>query len=157
MPPIEHGRRLAAEATTIPAAGLSPPMGQPRTHTAASEQYVGRPVRVEDGAATAELETDEEMAVDETGLVHGGFAFSLADYAAMLAVNEPTVVLTDADVSFPAPVVAGERLLATATVEERDGRRATVTCSVTKVDETAVLEGTFDCYVPEAHVLDRDA
>jgi uncharacterized protein (TIGR00369 family) len=129
-------------------------MGEPRTHTAASERYVGRPVRVEDGSASAELATDDEMAVDESGLVHGGFAFGLADYAAMLAVNEPTVVLTGADVSFPAPVTAGQRLVADASVERRDGRRASVTSAVETADGTTVLEGTFDCYVPERHVLD---
>lgn len=32
------------------------------------------------------------MAADEYRLVHGGFIFGLADYAVMLAINEPTVV-----------------------------------------------------------------
>jgi acyl-coenzyme A thioesterase PaaI-like protein len=44
------------------------------------------------------------MAADQRGLVHGGFTFGLADYAAMVAVNDPNVVLGAAEVRFLAPV-----------------------------------------------------
>jgi acyl-coenzyme A thioesterase PaaI-like protein len=68
-----------------------------RTHRLASEKLVGRPLKIGPPEAEVVLETTEEMAVDEYGLVHGGFTFGLADYAAMLAVNEPTVVLGKVD------------------------------------------------------------
>ncbi len=93
-----------------------------RTHKLASERLLGKPVKVGPPEAEVILETTEEMAVDEYGLVHGGFTFGLADYAAMLAVNEPTVVLGKAEVRFLKPVkVGGERLLARTRILENSG------------------------------------
>lgn len=124
-----------------------------RTHQAVSSRLVGEPVSIENGRAVVELETTAEMRVDEYDLVHGGFVYGVADYAAMVAVNEPTVVLAGSEVRYPAPTRVGDRLRATAALNEADGRRRSVDCSVTVEDETVVLEGTFDCVVPPDHVL----
>lgn len=123
-----------------------------RTHAEISDRYVGTPDRVADGLAVVTLTATGEMRADETGLVHGGFVFGVADYAAMLAVNEPTVVLAGADVEFTAPARVGDELRARAEVDDRDGRRADVDCTVA-VEGRPVLEGSFDCAVPERHVL----
>ena len=85
-------------------------------------------------------------------LVHGGFVFGLADYAAMLAVNHPNVVLAGAEVRFLKPVVVGERLLATARLAESAGRRRRVEVEVARGGEV-VFAGTFHCAVPDRHVL----
>ncbi len=134
-----------------------------RTHRLTNERLVGRPLKIEPGKAEVELLTTEEMAVDEYGLVHGGFTFGLADYAAMLAVNEPTVVLGKAEVKFLKPVKAGERLIAKAEVikEPRGGvgdgtsprRKKLVKVEVFNEKNEKVFEGTFHCYVLEKHVL----
>jgi uncharacterized protein (TIGR00369 family) len=94
------------------------------------------------------------MAVDEYGLVHGGFTFGLADYAAMLAVNEPTVVLGKAEVRFLKPVKAGEKLLAKARIVEDLGKKKMVRSEVFNERGEKVFEGTFHCYVLEKHVLE---
>ena len=93
------------------------------------------------------------MAADERGLVHGGFTFGLADYAAMLAVNEPTVVLASAQTKFLGPVVAGDRLEAEATVDRSEGRRRFVKVTVRRAG-TPVLEGELMAVVPDTHILD---
>ena len=126
-----------------------------RTHGLASERLVGRPLKIEPGKAEVELLTTDEMAVDEYGLVHGGFTFGLVDYAAMLAVNEPTVVLGKAEVRFLKPVKAGEKLIARAEVAEDLGRKKIVRAEVLNERGVRVLEGTFHCYVLERHVLER--
>ncbi|ASA76876.1 PaaI family thioesterase [Thermococcus sp. 5-4] len=125
-----------------------------RTHRLTSEKLVGKPVKIEKDYAEVILETTEEMAVDEYGLVHGGFTFGLADYAAMLAVNEPTVVLGKAEVKFLKPVKTGERLLARARIEEDLGRKKIVKAEVFNERDEKVFEGTFHCYVLEKHVLE---
>jgi len=125
-----------------------------RTHRLTSERLVGRPLKIEPGRAEVELTTTEEMAVDEYGLVHGGFTFGLADYAAMLAVNEPTVVLGKAEVKFLKPVKAGEKLIAKAEVIEDLGRKKLVRAEVVNEKNEKVFEGTFHCYVLERHVLE---
>ena len=84
---------------------------------------MGKPLELTAGYAVVELETNSEMVVDDQGLVHGGFAFGLADYAAMLAVNDPNVVLGSAEVKFVAPVRLGETLTATAELVEANGKK----------------------------------
>ncbi|NJE08176.1 PaaI family thioesterase [Thermococcus sp. M39] len=126
-----------------------------RTHNLTSKRLVGEPIKIEDGYAEVKLKTIDEMKVDEYGLVHGGFTFGLADYAAMLAVNEPTVVLGKAEVKFTKPVKVGDELLAKAKVVEDLGRKKVVHVEVFNQSNEKVLEGKFYCYVLEKHVLEQ--
>ncbi|WP_461866804.1 hotdog fold thioesterase [Thermococcus sp.] len=127
-----------------------------RTHGLTSKELVGEPVKIEKEYAEVKLRTTREMAVDEYGLVHGGFTFGLADYAAMLAVNEPTVVLGKAEVKFLKPVRVGEELLARGKVQEDAGKKKIVWVEVFNENEEGekVFEGRFYCYVLEKHVLE---
>jgi acyl-coenzyme A thioesterase PaaI-like protein len=124
-----------------------------RTHERIAPHLCGRPVELSPGRARVVLETRPEMAADGRGLVHGGFTFGLADYAAMLAVNEPTVVLAGAQMKFLGPVVTGERVEAEATVERSEGKKRWVKVVVRR-DGVPVLEGELFAVVPDAHILD---
>lgn len=124
------------------------------THEKADARLLGTPVLLEKGTAVVELTATEEMTIDDRGLIHGGFTFGLADCAAMLAVNDPLVVLGSADVKFTAPVKIGESMVATGVVDAVDGRRRDVSVEVS-VGEKMVLEGTMACYVLQRHVLDK--
>jgi acyl-coenzyme A thioesterase PaaI-like protein len=123
------------------------------THLALNARLCGTPISLEPSAAAVELVTREEMAADARGLVHGGFVFGLADYAAMLAINEPNVVLGAAEVRFLAPVTVGETLTARARSAAPDGKKLRVTVEVTRGEEP-VFSGSFVCFVPGQHVLD---
>ncbi len=126
-----------------------------KTHPLANRSVLGTPVEIVDGvSAVVELMTDESMVVDGEGLVHGGFAYGLADYAAMLAVNHPNVVLGKSESRFLAPVRVGETMRAEACVESVDGKKHVVKVKIS-VDEKKVFIGEFTCYVLDAHVLDR--
>ena len=95
------------------------------------------------------------MAVDASGLIHGGFVFGLADYAAMLAVNHPNVVLGAAQTKFLAPVRAGRELLARAlVVPGQEGRKRMVEVKVFQ-EEKEIFNGEFTCFVLDKHVLDK--
>jgi acyl-coenzyme A thioesterase PaaI-like protein len=124
------------------------------THERADPRLLGTPVLLEKGTAVVELTATEEMAIDDRSLVHGGFTFGLADYAAMLAVNDPLVVLGSADVKFTAPVKVGESMVASGVVETMDDRRREVSVEVS-VGEKVVLKGTMTCYLLQRHVLDK--
>ncbi|HEX6902447.1 MAG TPA: hotdog domain-containing protein [Thermoanaerobaculia bacterium] len=124
-----------------------------RTHRAIDSRLCGEPLDLGDGSASVGFTALPEMAADERGLVHGGFVFGLADYAAMLAVNDPNVVLGSADVRFLKPVVVGERLVARAVVEEADGRKRRVKVEVLRGEEP-VMSGAFACFVLDRHVLE---
>ena len=127
---------------------------EPKTHLAASPTLCGRILQLGEGRARVELETTEAMVVDAYGLVHGGFVFGLADYAAMLAVNEPNVVLGSANARFVKPVRSGERVVAHAETTSADGRKREVRVEA-RVESNSVFEGTFTCFVLERHVLER--
>ena len=129
-------------------------MNEPNTHRQIERRLCGSPVALGEGQAVVELTPTPEMAADDRGLVHGGFVFGLADYAAMLAVNHPNVVLASAAVKFLAPVVVGERLRASARISSQQGKRAAVEVEVT-LNGDVVFSGSFDTASPSSHVLDR--
>ena len=131
------------------------PRTLPRTHQILDARFSGEPVEIEPGRATVRLETIPVMAADERGLVHGGFLFSAADHAAMLAVNEPTVVLAGAETSFLAPVRVGETVTFQARIEEgTEGSRPRIECRGTRGGDR-VFQGTFRCVVLREHVLEE--
>jgi uncharacterized protein (TIGR00369 family) len=127
---------------------------EPATHQAIEPRLCGEPRELREGYCRVEMTTGDEMRADERGLVHGGFVFGLADYAAMLAVNEANVVLGSAQARFLKPVVTGEILSAEATVVERDGRKQIVAVDVERAGEL-VFRGEFVCFIPDEHILDK--
>lgn len=127
---------------------------QPNTHLAIDPALCGESITLEPGRAVVRLTTLPAMAADDRGLVHGGFVFGLADYAAMLAVNDPLVVLGAAAVRFLAPVAVGETLLAEAVVKEEEGKKRQVEVTVQR-GEKPVFTGSFTCFVLARHVLDQ--
>ncbi|MFT5684240.1 MAG: acyl-coenzyme A thioesterase PaaI-like protein [Myxococcota bacterium] len=126
---------------------------QLNTHLGINPTLCGVPEALGEGTATVTLATTEAMAADARGLVHGGFVFGLADYAAMLAVNDPNVVLGSAETRFTAPVAVGQSVTATATQTAVKGRKHTVVV-VASVGEKVVFSGTFTAFVLDGHVLD---
>ena len=123
------------------------------THQGINQQLCGKPLSVENGTSVVELATTPEMTADKLGLVHGGFIFGAADYAAMIAVNHPHVVLGASDVKFLKPVRAGARVLVRAQIQEVKGRKYWVSVSAS-TDETEVFQGMFTCFVLDKHVLE---
>lgn len=124
-----------------------------RTHHHIDPELCGRPETLEPGFCRVSFTATDPMAADDKGLVHGGFVFGLADYAAMLAVNDPHVVLGAAAVKFLKPVSVGDTLVAEARVEEISGRKHLVNVTVSRTD-ASVLEGLLTCFVLDRHVLD---
>lgn len=128
-----------------------------RTHPAIDRRLCGEPLDLGPGTARVAFTGLPEMAADDRGLIHGGFVFGLADYAAMLAVNDPNVVLAGAEVRFLKPVAVGERLVTEARVEETDRRKSRVRVEVFRDgrDGQAVMTGDFRCVTLDRHVLEE--
>jgi uncharacterized protein (TIGR00369 family) len=131
-------------------------MMEKRTHQRIDVRYSGKVIELEKDGSKVELATTREMEVDGSGLVHGGFIFSLADHAAMVAVNHPNVVLGAASVKFLLPVKAGETIIACAWLTRVEGKKQFVSVEVHRGGEM-VFEGEFTCFVPARHVLGGDA
>lgn len=124
------------------------------THPSIDAELVGEIVALDPGRATVGLTTTTRMAADERNLVHGGFVFGAADYAAMLAVNDPNVVLGAAETRFLAPVQVGQRVELTAHIAEPGSGKKRIVDVEGSADGVAVFRGTFTCFVLDRHVLD---
>ncbi|MCG8471532.1 MAG: thioesterase [Desulfobacterales bacterium] len=123
-----------------------------KTHLEINEALCGTLTHQEENKSIIALTTTDAMRADERGLVHGGFLFGMADYAAMCAVNDPNVVLGSAETTFLKPVVVGETLTAEAHVKEEKGKKRSVRATITRNSEI-VFEGNFLCFVLPTHVL----
>ncbi len=122
------------------------------THQKIDRNLCGTPLEIKEGFSRVELLLTDNMSADESGLIHGGFIFGLADYAAMIAVNHPNVVLGSSDVKFLKPLKKGDTVVAEARVENITGKKHTVRVTVENKG-TKVFEGTFTCFVLDKHVL----
>ncbi len=127
---------------------------QSQTHHKIKPALCGEITALSEGKATVTLTTTAQMVADERGLVHGGFVFGMADYAAMVAVNDPNVVLGAAECRFLAPVAEGQSLVASAILQEVKGKKHAVTTTV-ECEGTAVFAASFTCFVLEGHVFDQ--
>jgi acyl-coenzyme A thioesterase PaaI-like protein len=124
-----------------------------RTHNRIDARLCGTPIELLPGRSKVELGMLSEMAADDSGLVHGGFVFGLADYAAMLAINHPNVVLGASETRFLKPVLIGDMLIAEARLDSEQGKKRFVKVEVRRgADVVATAHCT--CFVPARHVLD---
>jgi acyl-CoA thioesterase len=123
-----------------------------KTHLKIDHSLSGEVVLLEEGYAKVELKTTDLMRADEEGLVHGGFCFSAADFAAMAAVNDPNVVLAKSESKFLAPVRAGEIVVFEASVISHEKNKYVVEVTG-NVEQTDVFKGIFYTVVLKEHVL----
>ncbi len=122
------------------------------THTMINRYLCGELKKMEKGYVEVELQTEDEMVVDKLGLIHGGFVFSAADFAAMAAVNEKNVVLVATDCQFLSPVKLGDVVLVKAQLKHQEGRKRNVHVKAF-VHDIKVFEGDFMTVITERHVL----
>ncbi len=125
---------------------------QLQTHLKINQALSGDIEVLQKGYAKIVLSTTEEMRADEAGLVHGGFIFSAADFAAMSAVNDKNVVLAASTCQFLAPVRVGDSVVFEAQVRHKEGRKRNVHVKGYS-SEIKVFEGEFKTVITEHHVL----
>lgn len=123
-----------------------------RTHKKINQVLSGKIVELRDGYAKVSLVATEEMAADEMGLVHGGFTFSAADFAAMAAVNHPNVVLVGAKTRFLAPMKVGDEAIFEAKASHTTTKKRDVSVTAV-VNGIKIFEGEFATVVLDRHVL----
>jgi acyl-CoA thioesterase len=124
-----------------------------KTHILIDRTLSGEILELGENHSKVRLETTKNMIADNEGLIHGGFIFSAADFAAMTAVNEPYVVLASAQVDFLAPIEYGDSIEFEANVKHKDSRKRVVDV-VGRTLDVKVFEGKFTTVVLQDHVLD---
>ncbi|UPT78066.1 thioesterase [Sulfurovum sp. XGS-02] len=125
---------------------------QLNTHLNINTSLCGKVTKLKENYAEVLLHTTQQMAADSQGLVHGGFIFGAADYAAMSAVNDPYVVLGASSSKFIAPVKVGDSVLCKALVVNSQGKKSEVEVEGF-VNGKLVFEGIFTTFVLSSHVL----
>ena len=122
------------------------------THKKINQNLCGKLIEQDKNYAKVKFEATEEMAVDDEGLVHGGFTFGAADFCAMATVNHPYVVLTNSKSKFLAPVKVGDIVMFESEVIFDDDKRQEIIVTG-KIDDIKVFEGIFGSVVLKKHVL----
>lgn len=122
------------------------------THLKIDNTLNGNILKLDKNYAKIELKTTDIMRADEQGLIHGGFIFGAADFAAMAAVNDPFVVLAKSETKFLAPVKVGQIVVFEGTIVENDGKKYTVKV-VGSIGDKKVFAGIFYTVVLARHVL----
>ena len=122
------------------------------THLNIDTSLCGKVIKLQENYAEVLLHTTNQMRADVQGLVHGGFVFSAADFAAMSAVNDPFVVLGSSSSKFIAPVRVGDVVLFKANISSEKGKKKLVEVEAF-VKEKLVFEGSFVTFVLDTHVL----
>jgi len=125
---------------------------QLNTHLNINTSLCGKVNKLQENYAEVLLHTTQQMSVDTQGLVHGGFVFGAADYAAMSAVNDPYVVLGSSSSKFVSPVKVGGVVLCKATVISEKAKKKVVEVQAF-VEDKLVFEGSFTTFVLDSHVL----
>jgi len=123
------------------------------THLKFNKKF-GQLIEIGEDTAKVRLETTEDMAVDEEGLVHGGFTFGAADFCAMATVNHPYVVLVRSQCEFMAPVKVGDVVEFESETIMKEKRKHEIKV-VGTMNEIKVFEGIFGCVILDKHVLKR--
>ena len=123
-----------------------------KTHENINQDLCGEIEKLDSGFVKLKLVTTHDMIADSQNLIHGGFIFSAADYAAMAAVNEKNVVLVASECQFLSPVKFGDIVNFIAKVRHKEGRKRNIHVAG-YVLEIKVFEGEFKTVVTDRHVL----
>jgi acyl-coenzyme A thioesterase PaaI-like protein len=125
---------------------------QLNTHLKLNSEINGKVIELGKGYAKVEQLTTELMVADDQGLVHGGFTFCAADFAAMACINDPYVVLAKGDTKFLAPIKVGQTVIYEAKLLENEGRKSLVEV-LAIVEENIVFKGIFHTVTLDKHIL----
>lgn len=123
-----------------------------KTHLKLDNSLNGKVIELKENYAKVEQKTTPLMVADNLGLIHGGFTFSAADFAAMACVNDPYVVLAKSEVKFLAPIKLGQTVIYEANLIESEGKKSKVEVIAT-VEENGVFKGVFSTVTLDNHIL----
>jgi len=123
-----------------------------KTHSKIRSNLCGTIIKLDTGYSKTTLQTTKEMVLDDLGLIHSGFVFGAADYAAAVAVNEPNVVIIGSRSKFLAPAKIDDLIEFEAKAKFEDSRKREIKVSGF-INEVKVYEGVFQAIVLEQHIF----
>jgi len=123
-----------------------------KTHDKIRANLCGTIIKLEAGYSKTTLQTTNDMSVDDLGLIHSGFIFGAADYAAAVAVNEPNVVIIGSRSKFLAPAKVDDLIEFVAKAKFEDSRKREIKV-IGHINDIKIYEGIFSAVVLEQHIF----
>lgn len=123
-----------------------------KTHTLLNDKFSGKVDKLKEGFAEIHLDIISEMFADEQGLIHNGFMFSAASFAATSAINEKYGFVIGAVVNFLSPVRQDDRVIFKAKSRQKLGRKRVVDV-IGRVGDIKVFVGEFSIIIMDKHIL----
>lgn len=108
--------------------------------------------KLEPGHAKTLFHTHVDMVGDGEGLIHSGFVFSAANYAALASINEVHSVVISSRINFFAPTRLGETIEFDASAHFNESKKREVRV-VGKTKDIKVFEGVFQVVVLDDHIF----
>ncbi len=122
------------------------------SHYEINQSLTGTLEELEEGYAKVHFTATEDMVVDRRGMIHSGFIFGAANYAAMAAVNVSTAILAVSKTNFLAPLSVNDEAIFEATALQKDTRKRNIMV-VGYFNNIKFFEGEFTVVVLEHHPL----
>ncbi len=123
-----------------------------RTHTELDPNHIGHVDKLKEDESYTTLTTSKMMHADMEQLVHSGYIGSSAEYAALIAVNEPNAMVYSIEAKYYACARVGDDVTFHATVKHSEGRKRDVTV-VGKIHSIKIYEAHIIVVIPEYHPL----
>lgn len=123
-----------------------------RSHYSINQNLVGVLDELSEGYAKVFFTATEDMVVDKRGMIHTGFIFGSANFAAMAAINAPTAVLAVSKTNFLAPLSVNDEAYFEATALQKDTRKRNIMV-VGYYNNIKFFEGEFTVVVLDHHPL----
>lgn len=94
--------------------------------TSMPSNIVGELIELYRNKAVVRFRPNERMIMDESKMIHAGFVFNAASFAAMAAINKKYSVLIASDVKFLAPIELGHEITFKAQAIQSDTKKCEV-------------------------------
>lgn len=122
----EQDKELFEESLDIADSSKELIKSQLKTNTKINNTLCGRVVDLKDGYAKVHFIATDMMTVDSFDMIHPGFIFGSASFAAMAAINKPNSVLVVAKSNFLAPMELNDEAFFIAKTKQFDIKKAFV-------------------------------
>lgn len=115
----------------------------------------GAIIRMSEEEVLVKFTPNEQMVGDENNLIHSGFIFNAANYAAMCLVNRTHSLTIGAEVQFLAPIELDQEMLFLATIKHINDKKYKVLVKGTLLD-IKIFEGTFHISIFDKELFKLD-
>ena len=122
------------------------------THAKVKSSLVGTLTELGKSTSKVVLQTTHDMVVDEFGLIHNGFLFGAAEYAAVASINQANVVVIGCRSKFFAPAKLGDIIEFESKGRYEDARKREIKV-LGSINGVKVFEGIFHAVLLENHIL----